>query len=171
MDVRFFTALHKYAGKSKTLDALGVFCAEILPFLMIAIITLFSFSSLSPYNWTLFAKVSASIGIAVLVARALKILFGTQRPISHDTVISSPLVKSKVVHAFPSGHSSVAFAIATSVFFATTPTIGVAFFIMAIFVSLGRVFVGVHWPSDIIGGAFIGILSAVSIHFIIYKLT
>jgi len=55
------------------------------------------------------------------------------------------------------------FAVATMVFFKNR-TLGTVMYMLAIMTGFGRVMAGVHWPSDIIGGAILGILVALAIH-------
>ncbi|QQG42575.1 MAG: phosphatase PAP2 family protein [Candidatus Giovannonibacteria bacterium] len=61
--------------------------------------------------------------------------------------------------AFPSGHAAFFFALATGVFF-YKKWWGVLFYAAALTISFSRVAAGIHWTSDILGGAVIGILSA-----------
>ena len=70
--------------------------------------------------------------------------------------------------AFPSGHASLAFAIATAVYF-YYPKTGILFFLAAFSIGFGRVATGLHWPSDILGGAVVGIISAWTLAFLIKK--
>ena len=66
-------------------------------------------------------------------------------------------------HAFPSGHAlaaatffpMLAFTIARRWPSLRRPAFGVAFFIAA-FVGIGRLYLGVHWPSDVVAGWSIG---------------
>ena len=61
--------------------------------------------------------------------------------------------------SFPSNSTSVAFSIAASVWIMNRP-LGSILLIPASLVALSRVFMGVHYPSDILGGAAFGFLSA-----------
>ena len=61
--------------------------------------------------------------------------------------------------SFPSGHSTAAFSLAATAMFYHLPG---RFVLLggAVLVALGRVFAGVHYPSDVLAGAVIGTLGA-----------
>ena len=61
--------------------------------------------------------------------------------------------------SFPSDHSTAAFAIAFAVFFLSRK-VGIGFLVAATMVALSRVFVGLHYPSDVVAGVLIGAGSA-----------
>ena len=62
--------------------------------------------------------------------------------------------------SFPSGHTLTVFAAATSILLSGFKKIGWILLGLAVLVGLGRVFAGVHFPTDVIAGAFIGAGSA-----------
>lgn len=62
--------------------------------------------------------------------------------------------------SFPSGHSTNSFACAWVIFRMAKKRYGVPTLVLAILISLSRLYVGVHYPTDVLAGAVIGILSA-----------
>ena len=58
--------------------------------------------------------------------------------------------------SFPSGHTSAAFLVATIIAY-FTPVIAIPIFIFAFLVGMARIYLGVHYPSDIFGGIIFGI--------------
>jgi undecaprenyl-diphosphatase len=57
--------------------------------------------------------------------------------------------------SFPSDHATASFAIAVAIFLRNR-TAGSIALVLAVLVSVGRVAVGVHYPSDVVGGALLG---------------
>lgn len=64
--------------------------------------------------------------------------------------------------AFPSDHAGCSFAIAGSIY--KKYRVGSILLLIAGLLSLSRVYAGVHYPSDIIGGMLVGLLSSMVIH-------
>jgi len=99
--------------------------------------------------------------ITWLIAFAIKHFFPTLRPFmingKETDVFTVPLDG-----AFPSGHSAEAFALAVTVFMHDRK-IGWWFLMGATLVGIARVLANVHYPIDIVGGAFLGTIVAVII--------
>ncbi len=90
------------------------------------------------------------------------------RPFVEDQRISNLINKSALSKSFPSDHAAIAFAIATSVYL-VLPSWGKILYVCALMIGLGRVAVGVHYPSDVVVGALLGTISAIIVHWIIYR--
>ena len=63
--------------------------------------------------------------------------------------------------SFPSGHATNSLACGWVLFRKTPKKYGVPALILAILISLSRLYVGIHYPTDVLGGVVIGICSAV----------
>lgn len=66
--------------------------------------------------------------------------------------------------SFPSGHAMVAFAIALSLYLSGFRKLGGWLLVFSLLISLGRVFAGVHYPTDVLGGVIIGSGIALYLH-------
>ena len=70
------------------------------------------------------------------------------------------IVKKADDYSFPSGHTTNSLACAWVIFRRAPKKWGVPALILAILISLSRLYVGIHYPTDVLGGAVIGIGSA-----------
>ena len=106
-----------------------------------------------------------SVAVAGAAAMVLKVMVGRQRPsISPNDRLSFHPFTFKD-NAFPSGHTAVAFALATSF---SREWKGkwndVAFFSLASLTAYSRMHDDRHWFSDVVFGAGLGVLSARFVH-------
>jgi len=109
---------------------------------------------------TLFA-----VAVADWAAMGLKALVDRPRP---PLRYSEPKVLVALPHdaSFPSGHAATSFAAATMLSFAA-PRLAPFLFVLAAAVAFSRVYVGVHYPLDVIGGAVLGVLVATSLRLLV----
>jgi membrane-associated phospholipid phosphatase len=109
------------------------------------------------------ARGAACRGVAALVIASAvsngpaKLLVRRRRPVSRSrpTLIQMPRSTS-----FPSGHSASGFAFATGVC-SELPGLAPVLIPLAFAVAYSRVYTGVHYPSDVVGGAAIGVACGV----------
>ncbi|MDO4982639.1 MAG: phosphatase PAP2 family protein [Eubacteriales bacterium] len=64
-------------------------------------------------------------------------------------------------YSFPSGHTTAAMAFATALFFTCNKRYSWTAFIFALLMGVARVYLCVHFPSDVIGGFIVGFVSGV----------
>jgi len=100
----------------------------------------------------------ACISTAIIVF-LIKHFFPTMRPFMINGREVDVLIKP-LDSAFPSGHTAQAFALAVTIFMHDRK-IGWFFLLGALAIGVARVLANVHYPIDIVGGAFIGTLMAV----------
>ncbi len=108
-----------------------------------------------------YRNVMVGLGISVVelsLVRGLKLLFGRSRPELLPPKRRAPLLD---LHAFPSGHTTLAFAIAYVVA-RLYPWSALAFLVYALsgLIALSRVYLREHYPLDVLGGAILGTLTA-----------
>ncbi|MBP7059758.1 MAG: phosphatase PAP2 family protein [Lachnospiraceae bacterium] len=106
----------------------------------------------------------------IVVNLVLKNLVARDRPCWIDTSVKM-LVHVPKDYSFPSGHSSASFASATAIFFYYRKQ-GIAAYILAALIAISRMYLFVHFPTDVLGGTILGIaegIAAVYLIELIYK--
>jgi undecaprenyl-diphosphatase len=133
-----------------------MFCADYLGYVLLLVLVLFLFLNFKKY-WRMVLEALIAAGFTRLVlAEIIRRIWFVPRPFV--TLNFIPLINQSPAEAsFPSGHATFYFAFSTIVYFYNKKA-GILFFIASLFIVVARVFVGVHWPFDIIAGAILGIL-------------
>jgi undecaprenyl-diphosphatase len=103
----------------------------------------------------------AAVAASWTVAEGAKYLFDRARPFIWDTEIA-PLIKTPSSSSFPSGHSATAAAGALTLS-ALYPPCAPALVLAGVLVVLSRVYLGVHFPFDVLAGVAIGTLTAAAV--------
>jgi membrane-associated phospholipid phosphatase len=111
------------------------------------------------------AEMTGTLLVSSIISTSMKYAFKRPRPF---TTYPNDIVKHS--HggspSFPSGHTSMAFGTATSVVLAYPKWyVAVPAFAWAVSVGQSRMYLGVHYPSDVAAGAIIGIGSAFLVHY------
>ncbi len=156
MDFLIFQKMNSLAGKSVCLDGLGIFFAEYLGYVLVVILLLFLLKDWKKY-WLMTVKgLSAAILARFGFTEIIRFFWERSRPFVENQV--NLLFSHEATGSFPSGHAAFYFALSTIVYFYNKKA-GIFFLIASFLISISRIFVGVHWPSDILAGAIIGIFS------------
>ena len=98
----------------------------------------------------------------------LKLIFQRPRPFDAFNELI-PLVDKPSDYSFPSGHSSASFAAATAIFMWRKKE-GTAALILAALIAVSRLYLTVHYPSDVFVGTITGILYGIASYFIAQQL-
>ena len=106
--------------------------------------------------------VFCSVLAASVVGKILKILIGRARPIFYEALDMTgffPLSTEWAFNSMPSGHTFASFAGLVMIGL-LAPKVKWFTWTLAIIIGASRVFYGAHWPTDVIMGAFIGMVMA-----------
>ncbi|MFT3705874.1 MAG: phosphatase PAP2 family protein [Agriterribacter sp.] len=115
-------------------------------------------------------ELGISVGVGSLFTQTLKFAIDRKRPAEKypDEVFPA---QARYGHSFPSGHTTLAFATATTIslqyrkWYITVPA-----YVWAASVGYSRMYRGVHYPSDVLAGAVIGVGSGLLSHWLTNKL-
>jgi undecaprenyl-diphosphatase len=120
-------------------------------------------------RWGVFALTVIAVALADWSSMGLKALVDRPRP---PLRYSEPKTLVALPHdaSFPSGHAATSFAAATMLVFAF-PRLAPFLYVLAAAVAFSRVYVGVHYPLDVIGGALLGVLVAVVLRLLVSRRT
>ncbi len=118
------------------------------------------FSGISGILW----QALASIGVSLALYWLIKLKVKRKRPFA---VIESvePGVPPLDLYSFPSGHTMNNIAVGFTVFHCV-PEVGWIIILMSLSWGFLRIYFGVHWLSDVIGGFVLGFLSFLIAHLI-----
>lgn len=97
-----------------------------------------------------------SLPIIILIIKTIHLFIFEQRPFVEQNII--PLIEQKADASFPSRHTSIMSAIAFAYLFYKSKWAPI-FLLLLILVGVSRIYVGVHYPFDILGGIVVGIVA------------
>lgn len=105
----------------------------------------------------------------ILCNLILKNLVARVRPYDVNTAIAI-LIKKPLDFSFPSGHTAASFAAMTALFLAKMKKAWIAALILAVLIAFSRLYFYVHYPTDVLGGAVVGVLSGIIGYTIVEKI-
>jgi membrane-associated phospholipid phosphatase len=112
-----------------------------------------------------FGFLFVAIGAPSLFATIIKRLIGRARPYvgSHDDPFSyMPLIWRPEYASMPSGHATTATAAAIAIG-AVWPRLRAVMWLYALIIMATRILIFVHHPSDVLGGAIVGVIGALMV--------
>lgn len=113
-----------------------------------------------PGDGALVRQAAIAFGLDLLVYKTVKTFSERQRPFVMMPDVTN-LVLAPDLYSFPSGHTAAAFVM-TIVAGSWFPLLGVVFLPLALLIGVSRVYLGVHYPSDVFAGALLGIGAGVA---------
>lgn len=145
--------------------SLAVFASRYLVFVFVLICAALGYGK-KRLHWRRTAYDAAWAALlAMVLANTIGWIINRPRPYLASTDVLQLIPSPLTAHSFPSGHTAVAFAAAAAITLGA-PEIGLVALVLAAGVGIGRVAVGVHYPSDVFAGALLGIACAYAIRYV-----
>ncbi|MFK4289651.1 undecaprenyl-diphosphatase [Bacillus sp. RC240] len=161
MNYTVFQWINNFAGSSKLLDTLMIAITNSVPYVAILFMLILWFNNGKKENairkqYTVLYT-TLSVSIALLVNVLIHAVYYHPRPfITHHV---NQLVPHAADSSFVSDHSVLVFSIAF-VFILRGEKLKYIALIWAILVGVSRMYVGVHYPLDILGAAFLTFITS-----------
>jgi undecaprenyl-diphosphatase len=169
MDLAVFNALRALSGFSTVVDWFTIVLARYLPWAMgiaTVMVAVRDPSRAKKLERLIFAA------LAVLISRGFVtevVRYLTERPRPFVTLGFEPLIERGATFSFPSGHAAILFALAVVVW-RLDRRWGWWFLALASLNGFARVVAGVHWPTDIVVGAVVGVVSALTAQWLLSRI-
>jgi undecaprenyl-diphosphatase len=151
MDFLLFQIINNLAEKNIWLDNFMIFCAEYLIFglFLISIFLFFNLTKKKEKIQLIIFTFSSTI-LAWLLNHLISLIYFRPRPFAtHDNIFL--LIQHNQDKSFPSDHTTIAFALGLSIYL-FNKKLGIFALICAFFIAFARIFSGLHYPLDILGG-------------------
>lgn len=104
----------------------------------------------------------AALCIEIILCNGiLKNLFGRTRPYEVNQAVRLLITKPKD-YSFPSGHTAAAAAAVMALYLAKVKKVWQCALILAVLIAFSRMYFYVHYPTDILGGALLGVISGLT---------
>lgn len=169
MDHTVAIYLNQLAASSPTLSGVAVFFAQYFPylvaFLFVYVVWRHSATLRDTARFFLEAVAAVFLSRAVFV-ELIRFFLHRPRPYFDNHAIVQLL--SETSYSFPSGNAAFFFALATTVYLHDKRW-GVSLYIASVIIGIARVMAGVHYPTDILGGAALGIAVGWGVHWFFLK--
>ena len=162
MNYQLFELLNGQAGRSAVVDGAVTFAATGLIYAVFVVAAGLGALALYRRRFQPLLELGAVLFVAFLGAAVLSHLSHQVRPFQSHQV--HQLIPHDPGVSLPSDHATAAFALAFGVFAFLSRRWGIVLGVAAIAIGLSRVWVGVHYPGDILAAAVIGAVATLEVH-------
>lgn len=169
---KLFLRINKTVGKRPWLDKIMYFCGQWLIFVLAVCAALsVGFEYLRSGSYYLIIVAALAFFITYILSYVTAMIFHHPRPIRELPHVKELIIPIENWKSFPSDHTiaAILFTLIIFVVFDETSFETISFAIsstLAVLIMSGRVYCGVHYPRDILGGivfALVGALLTISI--------
>lgn len=169
LNVSLFLLINSLAGKSAFMNQAMIFSAKYLIFLVPAFLIFLWFVKGKNNEMR---KEALFIFTACLLSFLIGVVIGWfyfhPRPFAMH--LGTLLLQHVADSSFPSDHGLILFSVAFSLLFLKKYKTGIAFMLVGLLVEFARIFVGFHFPADILGSFVIAFISVVALYLLKDKL-
>lgn len=170
---KLFLKINSHVGKNPTLDHVMKFASSSLILFFGFFVLVWAQVALEPVSFKLFVKMLlTALAFGLGFNWALGLVWRHPRPIVEFPNIKTLSHTLTTFKSFPSDHATMSF-----ILFFMTVIFGASFWLIILFlccavtVSVGRVYCGVHYPRDIVGGLVFASIMAICAGWVLSNIT
>lgn len=155
VDIYIFNIINNLAENWFFVDFFFYLSAKILPYFLLLPFVYLLYKGYKKNFFFVGEAVFSALFARYAVCELIRYIIPRERPffVLEDSKLLLPLTENS---SFPSGHVSFFFALSTVVFLYNKKW-GSVLYALSLLIGLSRVYVGIHWPSDILAGVLVGI--------------
>jgi undecaprenyl-diphosphatase len=167
MNVDLFRTINDLGKEYTYLNNFFIFMAEYMVFVLAFIALIFWFTRREE-NRMMIISATISFILAEMIGKIAGTLHSNNQPFAELSNVNK-LIEKAVDNSFPSDHTILFFAFCMT-FFIYQKRWRYIWIMLALVVGISRIWVGVHYPADVIVGAIISIFSTFIASFIVSRL-
>lgn len=167
INIDVFRSINDLGDKASSLNPVAIFFAEYMLYVLILGLLVFWFTR-STKNRMMVIQAVIATAIAEVLGKIAGHIYSHHQPFAVLPHVNK-LVEHAVDNSFPSDHTTIFFSVCIS-FWLVRKKEWWLWIVLPLFIAISRVWVGVHYPVDVVAAALFGIISALFVYWLAPKL-
>ncbi|MBJ8030159.1 undecaprenyl-diphosphatase [Bacillus cereus group sp. N21] len=163
-----FRWINDLGKQNPSLNPMMVFVAEYMLYALVLGVLIYWFTR-NNKNRMMIIQGGLAFIVAEIIGKIVGQFYSHHQPFAVLPNVNQ-LVEHEIDNSFPSDHTILFFSICVSMWLVRKKE-GWLWLMLAFCVAISRIWVGVHYPIDVVTGALVGIISALFVYWIAPKLS
>ena len=157
LNIDIFNLINSLAGKSLLLDSLMIFVAEYLIFIIIIPLVYLFVKDKKNFVFAFLCSL-----VSLIIGQLIKFFFYFPRPFALG--IGKQLIEHAADSSYPSDHTIAVLSLGFGLMLTKYKKTGILFLILGLLIGFSRIFVGVHFPVDILGSVLVSFIGCIIVY-------
>ncbi len=168
ININLFRMINDLGKQQTYLNPTLVFIAEYMVFLLAIAVIIFWFTRINKNRMMVICGTITFV-FSEIIGKVAGKIHSNNQPFAELSNVNK-LIEKAVDNSFPSDHTILFFSFCVT-FWIFSKKLGYLWVVLAFLVGISRVWVGVHYPADVIVGAIISTFSALIVYMVVPKLS